>query len=182
MTGDAAQYRQGQVALIGDSDSSDRGLEAAQTIGAMVAGLGLTLITGGGGGVMEAACRGARQAGGLTVGILPSDSLEDANPYCQVVLPTGMGHARNALTVLGADLVIAIGGGAGTMSELCFAWISGKPILGLQGLGGWVDRLAQDPTLDRRSRPPIVICRDLDGLRVQIIGVCTELAIAVKID
>ena len=180
MTGDAAPYRQGQVALIGDSDASDRGLEAAQAIGAMVAGLGLTLITGGGGGVMEAACRGARQAGGLTVGILPSDSLEDANPYCRVVLPAGMGHARNALTVLGADLVIALGGGAGTMSELCFAWIHAKPILGLQGFAGWVDRVAQNPTLDQRTRPPIVICSDLEELRTRTISMCAEQAIPVK--
>lgn len=177
MTDNAAQCRQGQVTIIGDTDASKEAVEAAQAIGAIVARRGLTLITGGGGGVMEAACCGARQEGGLTVGILPSESLEDANRECQIVLPTGMGHARNALTVLAADLVIAIGGGAGTMCELCFAWIHGKPILGLQGFAGWVDRLAQNPTLDQRSRPPVVICSGLDELNEEIASICTGPAI-----
>ena len=80
---------------------------------------------------MEAACRGAKQAGGLTVGILPGSDRSDANPYVDVALPTGLGEARNALVVRAADAVIAIGGGYGTLSEIALALKAGKPVIGL---------------------------------------------------
>ncbi|HEY4939024.1 MAG TPA: LOG family protein, partial [Actinomycetota bacterium] len=86
----------------------------------------------GGGGAMEAACRGARTAGGTTVGILPGPTREDANPFVDIAIPTGMGEARNALVVRAADAVIAVGGGVGTLSEIGFALKMGRPVIGLR--------------------------------------------------
>jgi uncharacterized protein (TIGR00725 family) len=83
---------------------------------------------------MEAACRGAKEAGGLTVGILPGSDRSEANPYVDVVLPTGLGEARNALVVGAADVVIAVGGGYGTLSEIALALKAGKRVI---GLGTW---------------------------------------------
>ena len=114
---------------------------------------GITLITGGRrGGVMEAASRGAARAGGLTVGITPGDDARAANPWCDIVLPTGLGHARNAITALAGDFVVAVGGGAGTLSELCFAWIHARPIYVLAGSEGW-----SDPPRRRRAGPPRLV-------------------------
>jgi uncharacterized protein (TIGR00725 family) len=96
-----------------------------------VAKHGAVLVCGGLGGTMEAACRGARQAGGLTVGILPGSDRSDANAYVDVALPTGLGEARNALVVGTADAVIAIGGGYGTLSEIGLALKAGKRVVGL---------------------------------------------------
>jgi hypothetical protein len=92
------------------------------------------LICGGLGGVMEAACRGVKEAGGLTVGILPGLDPSDANPYVDVVIATGLGEARNALVVNAADAVIAVGGGYGTLSEIGLALRAGKRVV---GLGSW---------------------------------------------
>ena len=83
---------------------------------------------------MEAACRGAKEAGGLTVGILPGSDRSEANPHVDVVLPTGLGEARNALVVGAADVVIAVGGGYGTLSEVALALKAGKRVI---GLGTW---------------------------------------------
>jgi uncharacterized protein (TIGR00725 family) len=81
---------------------------------------------------MEAACRGARTAGGLTVGILPSDDRDEANPYVTVAVPTGLGQGRNVVIALMADALIAVGGGFGTLSEIGHALRAGKPVVGLQ--------------------------------------------------
>jgi uncharacterized protein (TIGR00725 family) len=83
---------------------------------------------------MEAACRGARRAGGLTVGILPGTERSEANPFVDVVLPTGIGEARNALVVRAADCVVAVGGEFGTLSEVALALATGVPVV---GLGTW---------------------------------------------
>jgi uncharacterized protein (TIGR00725 family) len=92
------------------------------------------LVCGGRGGAMEAACRGAKEADGLTVGILPGSDRSEANPFVDVVVPTGLGEARNALVVGAADVVIAIGGGYGTLSEIALALKAGKRVV---GLGTW---------------------------------------------
>ena len=88
-------------------------------------------MCGGLGGVMEAACRGARQAGGTTVGLLPGLDRRDANPYVDVAIPTGLGEARNALVVRTADVLVAVGGGYGTLSEIGLALRTGKHVVGL---------------------------------------------------
>ena len=159
MTPGAARFA--QAALVGDSDASYDNLALAEDAGEMLGRRGITLITGGRGGVMEAASRGAARAGGLTVGITPGDDARAANPWCDIVLPTGLGHARNALTALAGDFVVAVGGGAGTLSELCFAWIHARPIYVLAGSEGWSDRLAGG-ALDHRASSVIVAC---DGVR-----------------
>jgi uncharacterized protein (TIGR00725 family) len=103
-------------------------------VGRLVAERGAVVVCGGLGGTMEAACRGAKQAGGTTVGILPGLDRSQANPFVDVALPTGLGEARNALVVRAADAVIAIGGGYGTLSEIALALKSGKRVI---GLGTW---------------------------------------------
>lgn len=120
------------VAVIGGAMCSAREAELARTLGALLAARGAVLVCGGRGGVMEAACRGAQQAGGLTVGLLPGEHAEEGNPYLSLALPTGLGAARNVLVVLAAQAVIAIGGGAGTLSEIALALKSGRPVIGLQ--------------------------------------------------
>lgn len=142
----------------------------------MIARHGMILITGGGSGVMEAAGRGARVAGGLTVGILPSETHQDANPYCDVVIPTGFGHGRNALTALAGDVVVVLGGGAGTMTEIGFSWIQGKPLLALDGHGGWAERLA-GTAVDARRHDTVTRCRDLDHLERELLSACRKLGL-----
>jgi uncharacterized protein (TIGR00725 family) len=103
-------------------------------VGRLLAERGAVLVCGGLGGTMEAACRGAREGGGTTIGILPGLDRPDANPYVEVALPTGLGEARNALVVRAADVVIAVGGGYGTLSEIALALKAGKRVI---GLGTW---------------------------------------------
>jgi len=116
------------VAVIGPGDEQS---VAAAEVGRLVAERGGVVVCGGRGGVMESACRGAKDAGGLTVGILPGDDRSQANPFVDVVLPTGLGESRNALVVAAADVVIAIGGGYGTLSEIALALKAGKRVIGL---------------------------------------------------
>jgi len=140
-----------QVVVIGDGRASRPTARLAEQIGAHVAQLGATLITGGRGGVMAAASRGARRAGGSVIGIVPSTALAEGNRWCSVVIPTGLGHARNVVTALAGDVVVAIGGGAGTLSEIAFAWIHGRPIIVVKGRGGWADALTRRGVDARRS-------------------------------
>jgi uncharacterized protein (TIGR00725 family) len=116
------------VAVIGPGDEP---IVAAAEVGRLLAERGAVLVCGGLGGVMEGACRGAKEAGGLTVGILPGADRADANPFVDVVLPTGLGEARNALVVGAADVAIAIGRGYGTLSEVALALKAGKRVIGL---------------------------------------------------
>ena len=92
---------------------------------------GAVVVCGGLAGVMEAVCRGAKNAGGTTLGILPSTSRRDANPYVDVAIPTGMGEMRNALVVRAADAVIALEEGFGTLSEVALALKTGVPVVGI---------------------------------------------------
>lgn len=169
----SSQARRPQATVIGDSDALPELCFAAEQIGGMLAQLGITVITGGRGGVMEAACRGAAKAGGTTVGILPSSGINDANPWCSVVIPTGLGHARNVVNVLGGDFVIALGSSAGTLSEVCFAWIYGRPILTVKGFDRWLERTGSE--FDSRSTSTIIECADLESLRKAVIVICDEL-------
>jgi uncharacterized protein (TIGR00725 family) len=122
------------IAVIGASRATPEVAAAAFQVGVLIARGGATLVCGGGGGAMEAACRGARSAGGTTVGILPGPTRDDANPFVDIAIPTGMGEARNALVVRAADAVIAVGGGVGTLSEIGLALKMGRPVI---GLGTW---------------------------------------------
>lgn len=104
----------------------------AEQVGALVARAGATLVCGGLGGVMAAAARGARAAGGTAIGVLPGNDRSEADGDMTVVVATGLGEARNTVIVRTADAVIAVGGGYGTLSEIAFALKLGKPVIGLQ--------------------------------------------------
>ena len=122
------------VAVVGPGTASPAEAALAEEVGAAVAAAGAVLVCGGLGGVMEAACRGARSRGGLTVGLLPGLDRDDANGWVVVAIPTGLGEARNALVVRAADALVAVGGGWGTLSEIALALKAGKPAV---GIGSW---------------------------------------------
>lgn len=122
------------MGVVGPGEASAEQAATAERVGGLVAARGAVLVCGGLGGVMEAACRGASEAGGVTVGILPGADRAAANPYVQVALPTGLGEARNALVVRAADVLIAVSGGYGTLSEVALALKAGKRVI---GLGTW---------------------------------------------
>ncbi|HEY8339948.1 MAG TPA: TIGR00725 family protein [Egibacteraceae bacterium] len=120
------------IAVIGAS-RADAALEAAaEAVGAGVARGGAVLVCGGLGGVMAAACRGAKDAGGTTVGLLPGEDRRAGNPWLDVAIPTGLGEGRNLLVVRSADALIAVGGGWGTLSEIALACRTGRPVVGLR--------------------------------------------------
>ncbi len=119
------------VSVIGASDCAQDQAVMAEEVGRLLGESGVVLVCGGRGGVMEAVCRGAHNAGGLTVGLLPGRSHEEGNPYLSLAIPTGLGHARNALVVQAGQVVIAIGGEYGTLSEIGLALKSGKKVVGL---------------------------------------------------
>ncbi|MFX0108796.1 MAG: TIGR00725 family protein [Candidatus Hodarchaeota archaeon] len=139
------------ISIIGGSDSDNSALEMAERIGREIAKRGIVLTCGGMGGIMEAACRGAKEEGGLTIGIIPSDFKEHANPFVDVVIPTGLGYARNFLVAKAGDAVIAIDGSAGTLSEMAIAWFSDRPVIALVPSGGWAKRLAGEKIDSRRK-------------------------------
>jgi uncharacterized protein (TIGR00725 family) len=127
------------VAVIGDGLCSVETARLAEEVGQHLAEEGAVVVCGGLGGVMEAACRGAKAAGGLTVGILPGRNRQDANLYVDIPIVTGMGEARNVVVVSSAQSVIAVSGGYGTLSEIAHALKLGIPVV---GLGSW--RLGKD--------------------------------------
>lgn len=120
------------VAVIGASDPPGQHRRLAYRVGRLLAKAGLVVATGGLGGVMEEASRGARAAGGLVLGVLPGADPKSANPYVDIAVATGMGEARNAVLVRTADGLIAVSRGYGTLSEIAFALKQGKPIVGLK--------------------------------------------------
>jgi uncharacterized protein (TIGR00725 family) len=119
------------IAVVGNSACSPEEARLSETVGELLAQRGATLICGGLGGVMEAACRGAKSKGGLTVGILPGQDSSTANPWVDIRVVTGMGEARNVAIVKSAQAVISIGGSYGTLSEIAYALKSGIPVIGL---------------------------------------------------
>ena len=123
------------VAVVGAGvDATDAQCALAEEVGALLAEAGATIVTGGLGGVMEAACRGARSRHGTTVGLLPGLDRSAANGWVEVAIPTGLGELRNGLLVRAADAVVAVGGGPGTLSEIALALKGGLVVM---GLGTW---------------------------------------------
>jgi len=123
-----------QIAVVGGSEAASPAVAAAEAVGAALASAGAIIVCGGLGGVMAAACRGAKSAGGLTVGILPGHDRSAANQWVDVVIATGLGEGRNALVVGSAAAVIAIDGEYGTLSEIGLALRAGIPVI---GVGTW---------------------------------------------
>jgi uncharacterized protein (TIGR00725 family) len=122
------------VAVVGPGEASPEELHTAEEIGARLADAGAVVVTGGLGGVMEAACRGARSRRGRTIGILPGDDRDAANGWVEIAIATGLGELRNGLVVRAADALVAVGGGHGTLSEVALALKLGRPVV---GLGTW---------------------------------------------
>ncbi len=127
-----------QIAVIGGGKCTAPTAELAEQVGAELGQRGVTLVCGGLGGVMEAVARGARRAGGLTVGVLPTYDRRTANPWLDVIIPTGFGHGRNVIVVASADAVIALPGEHGTASEIALALTIGRPVV---GLNAWTQHL-----------------------------------------
>ncbi len=119
------------IAVIGSGQCSREEAKIAEEVGRRLAKSRAILVCGGLGGVMEAACRGAAGEGGITVGILPGEDRQAANPHVQIPVVTGMGYARNVIVVRSAQAVIAVGGSYGTLSEIAHALQSGIPVVGL---------------------------------------------------
>lgn len=120
---------------------SDHTMQLAMAVGRLVAQRGGVVVTGGRFGVMQAAFRGAKEAGGLSIGFLPSMDKKTANNYVDIVFPTGLGRARNILTARSCDALIMIGGSCGTLNELTIAYAEARPVVILKGSGGWADRI-----------------------------------------
>lgn len=119
------------IAVIGGHSCPPDIAKIAEEMGREIARMGATLICGGLGGVMEAACKGAKSCGGKTIGILPGHDKKEANPFVDIPIATGLGYMRNNLVVKNAEIVIAIDGKEGTLSEIAFALQMEKPILGI---------------------------------------------------
>lgn len=122
------------VAVAAGGEADGDACRLAEEVGRELARRGAVVVTGGLGGAMEAACRGAKAEQGMTLGILPSDDRSDANPWVDVAVPTGLGEGRNLLVVRAADAVVAVEGEFGTLSEIALALRAGKPVI---GLGTW---------------------------------------------
>ncbi len=157
MSEPVAPRRTPYVAVIGDGDprgpDARRILEWAEEVGLLLARAGATVVTGGMGGVMRAASRGASSAGGMTIGILPGSDFAEANEYVKIPIPTGLGVVRNLVVVTAADAVLAVGGRHGTLSEIGLALRQGRHVVTLvswrleseQRLGGPRVHRARDP-------------------------------------
>lgn len=133
-----------QIAVVGGGECSLHVREVAEELGRLLAEEGHTLLCGGLGGVMEAACRGSAEAGGTVVGILPGER-GDANPHVGIKIATGMGHARNAIIVRSSDAVIALPGGYGTLSEIALALKMNRPVISLESWDIAGTMKARDP-------------------------------------
>ena len=142
------------IGVIGASEAGDPELELAREVGAGLAGAGAVLVCGGLGGVMAAACSGAKRHGGLTVGVLPGCDRSEANTDVDVALPTGLGELRNGLVVRFSDALIAVGGGWGTLSEIAFAMRTRRPVIALP---------AWHPTLEDVARRERSAAQDATG-------------------
>jgi uncharacterized protein (TIGR00725 family) len=122
------------VAVVGTGEEDEVHARVAEVVGAELARAGAVVVCGGLGGVMAAACRGAREAGGTTLGLLPGSDRAAANRWVSIAVPTGMGELRNGLIVRAADALVAVGGGFGTLSEVALALKLGRPVV---GVGTW---------------------------------------------
>ena len=149
--------RKRQILVLGHNDNgcTPEHEKIAYETGSEIAKSGSVLISGGLGGVMRASCHGAHDAGGLTVGIIPQGEHSFANEFCDVVIPSGMGLTRDFLNALAADGIIIIGGGSGTLSEACAAYMHKRPMVAIRNTGGTADLYA-DKYVDHRENIKII--------------------------
>lgn len=141
-----------QIAVIGYNNDrcSDQARDLAYRTGSEIAKAGAVLVCGGLAGVMEAACKGAHDNRGLCIGIIPQNEFSFANPYCDIVIPTGVGYARDFIVASSADGIIAIGGGVGTLIEMAVGYMTKKMIIALEGSGGVAEQY-RGKHLDERN-------------------------------
>jgi hypothetical protein len=151
----------------GDSSLTSSTLKIAQEVGYYVAKKGAVLVSGGRGGVMKAAARGAKKARGLTIGIMPG-SADEANSFIDVAIPTYMSYARNYLLVRSVDALIAIAGRWGTLNEISLALNLGKPTIVIRGSGGWADLLAEEDLLKKFEVRPYVASSAKEAVELAI--------------
>lgn len=121
-----------RIGLIGGSAPAQKHLQIAETMGRLIAENGFVLVNGGLKGVMEASARGAKAQGGWVIGILPGRSAQEANQFTDIAIPTGLGYLRNALVVLNSDVMVAVDGSYGTLSEIAYTQIYGKKVFGIE--------------------------------------------------
>lgn len=156
------------MCILGSAEPGSRAYELAGGAGELLARCGVTLVSGCGSPATRIAAERAVAAGGLVVSIVPSDDIGLKDWPCSVLIPCGMGDARNLLMALAGDACLVIGGRAGTISEVCLAWLHHRPLLPLTGCGGWSDRLEQNPP-DERRNSPILSWSSIDELESRLI-------------
>lgn len=159
--------RKPQVCILGSAEPGSAAYVQAGDAGALLAGLGITLVSGCGSPATRVAAERAVAAGGLVVSIVPDAEMPAADWPAGVVIPCGMGDARNLLMALAGDACIVIGGRAGTISEVCLAWLHKRPLLPLVGCGGWSDGLPDNPP-DERQNSLILPWSGMAGLQAQL--------------
>jgi uncharacterized protein (TIGR00725 family) len=154
------------IGVIGAGEVTEDEYVTALETGREIARRKFTLVCGGLGGVMEAACKGAKSEGGLTVGVLPGEFRKEANPYVDIPVVTGMGHGRNIIVVRSSDAIIAIGGSFGTLSEIAFALRLGIPVVGINTWDVSTDiKKAENPREAVEMAAGLVDARAARGMR-----------------
>ena len=162
-----------RIAVCAPGDATDEEVVAAEAVGRLLGERGCTLVCGGLGGAMAAACRGAKAAGGVTLGIIPGYDEKAANPWVDHVVCTGLGQARNAIVAATGQAVIAVGGGFGTLSEIALGLRLGRPVI---LLGGWAPLLAtgEGQAAIARLGAPVTIAAIADEAVDRALAVLTE--------
>jgi uncharacterized protein (TIGR00725 family) len=164
-----------QIAVIGSSEADPHMLKIAEQAGRVVAKLGAALVTGGRGGIMSAASKGCAEAGGIVIAVTPHKYMEEVNEYSHYHIPTAMGWARNAITGIAGDIVLVIGGAAGTLSEIAYAWMYDRPILAMSCCEGWSQRIAGQ-SIDHRRDDVIIGCPTIADLETALKAQLDKLA------
>jgi len=159
---------------MGSSEADADMLRCAEEAGAVVAKIGAALVTGGRGGIMEAASKGCAEAGGVVIAVTPGVDMNEANRWAHHVIPTGLGWARNVITAIAGDVIVVIGGASGTLSEIAFAWMYNRPIVAMSESGGWAKKLAGQSLDHRRAGEVVVNCRTMNDLEVALRRILDE--------
>ncbi len=164
-----------QVTVIGSDENicTEKQYRLAEEVGRALARKGCITLTGGGKGVMEAALKGAKEEGGLTVGIIPEKGLEKANKYCDVVIASGIGFARDEINVASSHGLIVVGGGAGTLNEATFAYMFKKPMVALETSGGTASKIAGQ-YLDVRKTEKVVSAQTPEEAVEKLLSIIVE--------
>jgi uncharacterized protein (TIGR00725 family) len=162
-------HRRPQVCILGSAEPGSPAYDHAGAVGELLARLGVTVVSGCGSPATRHAAERAIAAGGIVVSIIPSGEMPGGDWPATVVIPCGMGDARNLLMALAGDACIVIGGRAGTISEVCLAWLHKRPLLPLTGCGGWSDSLLAHPP-DERANSRILPWSSTSELMTQLVA------------